>query len=65
MKSALVTDEPLSVTIPTALRLSGIGRTKLYSLIAEGKLASSTVGRRRLVSYASLKALLDGKEAAV
>jgi excisionase family DNA binding protein len=51
----------ITVTVPEALRLSGLGRTKLYELIADGTLASTTVGRRRLVSYASLKALLDGK----
>lgn len=55
---------PITLTVSEALRLSGLGRTTLYGLIAEGKLASSTVGRRRLISYASLKALLDGKEAA-
>jgi excisionase family DNA binding protein len=53
----------ITVTVPEALRLSGLGRTKLYELIADGTLASTTVGRRRLVSYASLTALLDGKDA--
>ena len=51
--------EPLAVTVPVALRLSGLGRTKLYELIAAKKLESTTIGTRRLINYASLKALLS------
>lgn len=52
---------PLAVTVQTARRLSGLGRTKLFQLIGDGRLESVTVGRRRLVKYASLEALLQGK----
>lgn len=53
---------PVTVTIPVALKISGLGRTKLYELIASKKIKSTTIGTRRLVNYASLKALLAGKE---
>lgn len=49
--------KPITITISEALRVSGLGRTKLYELIGSGTLKTITVGRRRLVVYASLEAL--------
>jgi len=49
--------KPITVTIPTALSLSGIGRTKFYELIHEGKIKTVIVGRRRLVIFSSLEEL--------
>lgn len=49
--------KPITITINEALRVSGLGRTKLYELIGSGTLKTITVGRRRLVVYASLEAL--------
>lgn len=54
--------EPLAVTVPVALQISGLGRTTLYSLIARGKIKSVRVGSRRLISFASLKAFLSAGE---
>ena len=48
------------VSVCEACRLSGLGRTKLYELMASGRVLSTTVGRRRLVSVASIEALGDG-----
>jgi hypothetical protein len=36
-----------------------MGRTKLYELIGSGRLATTTVGRRRLVLVRSLRTLLE------
>jgi excisionase family DNA binding protein len=55
--------EPVTISIPAALRASGLGRTKLYELIAKREIASVRVGTRRLVNYASLKAFLNSTEA--
>jgi excisionase family DNA binding protein len=55
--------EPISITVPTALKLSGLGRTKLYELIASKQIRTVRVGARRLVDYASLKAFLTSREA--
>jgi excisionase family DNA binding protein len=55
--------DPISVTIPTALKLSGIGRTKLYELIASKQIRTVRVGARRLIDFASLKAFLTSREA--
>jgi hypothetical protein len=48
-----------------ASRVFAIGRTKIYELIAEGKIASVSLRKRgqrrgsRLISYSSLKDFLD------
>jgi excisionase family DNA binding protein len=55
--------EPVTITIPAALRATGLGRTKLYELIAKREIASVRVGTRRLINYASLKAFLNAKGA--
>lgn len=48
-----------SCTIDEACEATGLGRTKIYELIAAGQLITTTVGRRRLVIVRSLFALLD------
>lgn len=52
--------EPISVDIATAVELTSIGRTRLYELLNDGTLASKTIGRRRVIPYAALKALVEG-----
>jgi excisionase family DNA binding protein len=56
--------DPISVTVPEACRLVGLGRTKLYELIDEGRIETTTIGSRRLVRYASLKRLIEGAASA-
>ena len=51
--------QKLTCTINEACEMTGLGRTKLYELIGDGHLATTTVGRRRLVVVRSLLALLD------
>lgn len=51
----LVTYEPITITVTDALKLGGIGRNTLYKLIGRGEIKSTTIGRRRLIDYASLK----------
>jgi excisionase family DNA binding protein len=53
----------LSCTIAEACEVTGLGRTKLYELIGEGHLATTTVGRRRLVLVRSLLSLLGDRSA--
>ena len=50
--------EPLSVRIKEACRLTGIGRSKLYELIASGEIEIVKVGAMTLVPISSLKGLL-------
>jgi excisionase family DNA binding protein len=44
-------------------QITGLGRTKIYELVAEGRLKATAIGRRRLVFYASIEALLEGGRA--
>ena len=53
---------PITKTISDTCHITGLGRTKIYDLIAKGRLKTTTVGRRRLVFYASIEALLRGRD---
>jgi excisionase family DNA binding protein len=50
---------PLAYRIPDAVRVSGVSKSKLYALAAEGKLRLSRVGGRTLISHAELQRLID------
>ena len=52
------TSNPITITVPAARKLSGLGNTKLWELISSGALESVRVGRRRLIVYRSLEKLL-------
>jgi excisionase family DNA binding protein len=54
-----LTMEPLTVTVAGARAVLGLGTTKLYELIGEGKLQTIKVGRRTLVKTDSIRALVD------
>jgi len=53
--------KPLTVTVRTAKKLSGLGNTTLWGLIKNQKLKTVQIGRRRLVVYSSLERLLLSK----
>jgi len=55
--------EPLAVRIPDAVRMTGLGRSKLYELIAAGDLETIKIGRCTLVPIDALKALLANARA--
>ena len=48
----------LTTTIAHACKAAGLGRTKLYELINEGRIETVRIGRRRLIKVSSLKRLL-------
>ena len=52
--------QPLSYTIQGAMAATGLGRSKLYELMASGALAKLKVGKRTLIRADSLRALIDG-----
>ena len=51
--------EPLSVTIPDACTMTGLGRSKLYELLASGEIRSGKAGRRRLIPVDALREWVD------
>lgn len=52
----------LSCTIDEACEATGLGRTKLYELIGAGQVATTTVGRRRLVMVRGLLSYLEANK---
>ena len=55
--------ENLLCSVSEASDALGLGRTKTYQLITEGKLLTVSIGRRRLVRTDSLRALAFGEAA--
>lgn len=50
---------PLAHRVDSACHRLGIGRTKLYSLIAEGKIRPIKIGSRTLVPESELQRLIN------
>ena len=51
--------EPIAVRLPEATRLTGIGRSKLYELIASGDIETAKIGTCTLITVASLRQLIE------
>ena len=49
---------PLSITIPEAVKLSGMSRTAIYEAMKRGELVARKAGRRTLIGFADLEAYL-------
>ena len=53
-------DNPkLAYSIPEAASAISIGRSKLYELIAEGRIETRKIGKRTVIPAASLHRLLE------
>jgi excisionase family DNA binding protein len=50
--------KPLAVSVKIACKLVGVGNTTMWALIKAGRVKTISIGRRRLVVYASLELLL-------
>lgn len=53
--------KPHAVSRTEAAAMIGIGKTLLNSCVADGRLASFKIGRRRLILVSSIEALIDPK----
>jgi excisionase family DNA binding protein len=53
---------PITVRIKDACRMTGIGRSKLYLLIAEGRIETVKIGSMTLIPVASLEAFVLGRQ---
>jgi excisionase family DNA binding protein len=51
--------KPITVTVTTALAVTGLGRTKFYELVKEGRIRTIAIGRRTLVIFADLEKLAE------
>lgn len=56
-----ISDEvmPFTVRVPVAARMLGIGKTKLYELIAQNEIEAIKLGSATLIVVASLQALVE------
>lgn len=52
--------QPLAYRVADACRAIGVGRTRLYELIAAGKIEARSCGGRTLIPASSLREFLDG-----
>lgn len=52
--------EPLAYSVADAIRVSSIGKTKLYALIKTGDLEARKIGKRTLILAHSLQAVIEG-----
>lgn len=50
---------PIALTIPEAVKASGVGRSSLYEAIASGQLPARKLGRRTLIMANDLRNWLD------
>jgi len=51
---------PIAVTIPEAVKATGMSRTSIYEALKRGDLSARKAGRRTLISFADLQAYLAG-----
>ena len=50
--------QPVTITVPTAVAISGLGKSTIWGLLASGTIKSGKAGRRRLVYVDSLREYL-------
>lgn len=53
--------EPITVSVATALRILGLGRSKFYELIQDEEIEVVKVGRRTLVLMASILSFVESR----
>lgn len=56
------THELLTVDIPNACQMLGIGRTKLHEMMASGEVRAIRIAGRTLIDVASLRAMVNAAE---
>lgn len=55
--------DPITYNIPAACRVSGLGKTTIFALLANQKLVRVKIGKRTLITAESLHALLSSEAA--
>jgi excisionase family DNA binding protein len=62
MTAQIPFQERLTCTIQEACEASGLGRTKLYEMLGDGRLESTKVDSRRLINVPSLLKAVGWRE---
>jgi excisionase family DNA binding protein len=53
--------DPLAISVNGAAKALGVGRSSIYSLLNSGKLEAIKIGRRTLLTTASINRLVEGE----
>jgi excisionase family DNA binding protein len=53
-----IMNTPIAVTIPEAVKATGMSRTSIYEALKRGDLTARKAGRRTLIAFADLQAYL-------
>ena len=59
------THQPIAYSVAEACRVSSLGKTKIYELIADGKLEARKLGKRTLILADSLEHLIRSEKVEV
>lgn len=51
-------DIPIAITIPDAVKASGMSRSSIYEALKRGDLSARKAGRRTLIAFSDLQAYL-------
>lgn len=51
---------PITLTIPDAVKISGLSRTTIYEALRRGNLSALKAGRRTLIRHDELEAYVTG-----
>ena len=51
---------PIAVTIPEAVKLTGMSRTAIYEALRKQEISARKAGRRTLIAFVDLEAYLAG-----
>jgi excisionase family DNA binding protein len=51
-------ETPIAVTIPDAVKASGMSRSSIYEALKRGDLSARKAGRRTLISFTDLQAYI-------
>jgi len=54
--------ETITLTVPQAVKASGLSRNTLYRYLAAGNIESVRIGGRRLIKADSLRSFLSGDQ---
>ncbi len=57
-------DNQYLCSVSDAAKILGVGRTKIYDMLAKGQILSMRIGSRRLVKVESIKAQIERGDAA-
>jgi excisionase family DNA binding protein len=49
---------PIAVTIPDAVKATGLSRSRLYLALKDGTLSAKKAGKRTLIAFSDLEAYL-------